>query len=89
MLGEEVGEVDGLVGAPLRHHHHTPDLLHLGVVRGTHPVQVARYLTERVGGEGVGEGKREESTLHTHTQHTWVRRSDMMMNFFRTFLGRM
>ena len=63
MLGEEVGEVDGLVGAPLRHHHHTPNLLHLGVVRGTHPVQVARYLTKRVERKG-GEG-RERSQHYT------------------------
>ena len=65
MLGEEAGEVDGLVGAPLRDHHHTPDLLHLGVVWGTHTIQVARYLT--TWGEGEKEGTSEESILHTHT----------------------
>ena len=44
MLGEEIGQVDGLVCPPLWNHHHTPDLLHLGVVWGTHSIQVARYL---------------------------------------------
>ena len=44
MLGQLVGKVYCLVGAPLGRHHNAPDLLHLGVVRGAHPVQVARDL---------------------------------------------
>ena len=44
VLGELVGQVHCLVGAPLGRHHNAPDLLHLGVVWGTHPVQVARDL---------------------------------------------
>ena len=44
--------MDGLVGAPLRDHHHTPDLLHLWVVCRTHPIQVAGNL--RGGREGRG-----------------------------------
>lgn len=38
VLREEVGQVDGLVCAPLRYHHHTADLLHLWVVRWTHSI---------------------------------------------------
>lgn len=44
MLGQLAGEVDGLMGSPLRHHHNTPNLLHLGVVWGTHPIEVACNL---------------------------------------------
>ena len=68
VLGEEAGEVDGLVGAPLRHHHHTPDLLHLGVVRGTHPVQVARYLPKGWRGRrGEGRERSQHYTLILNT----------------------
>lgn len=40
MLRQVVGQVDHLVVAPLRRHHHTPDLLHLRVVRWTHAIKV-------------------------------------------------
>ena len=54
VLWEEVGEVDCLVCPPLRNHHHTPDLLHLRVVWGTHSIQEACNLEGREGGEGRG-----------------------------------
>ena len=46
MLREEVGEMDGLVGPPLWHHHHTPNLLHLGVVWRTNSIQITCDLQE-------------------------------------------
>lgn len=63
MLGQLAGEMDGLMGSPLRHHHNTPNLLHLGVVWGTHPIEVACNLggTERPGHPG------------THSQGPWQR----------------
>lgn len=32
MTGQLIGQVDRLVGSPLRHHNNATDLLHLGVV---------------------------------------------------------
>ena len=46
MLREEVGEMDGLVGPPLWHHHHTPNLLHLRVVWRTNSIQITCDLEE-------------------------------------------
>ena len=63
MLWEEVGEVDRLVCPPLRNYHHTPDLLHLRVVRGTHSIQVACNLEGREGeGRGLTYSHREYSS---------------------------
>ncbi len=61
MLGEEVGQVYRLVGPPLRDHHHTPNLLHLRIVRRTHTVQVASNL--RSSGRQLSAG---HTYTHTH-----------------------
>lgn len=44
VLGQALGQLHPLVGAALGPHHDAADLLHLGVVHGAGPVQVARYL---------------------------------------------
>ena len=50
-----------LVDIPLGDHYHTPDLLHLGVVGWTHPVQIASNLwAQRRNGENW-------SQQHMHT----------------------
>ena len=88
MLREEIREVESLMSAPLRHQYHTSNLLHLWIVRRTDTIQIARYL--RGMGEGGGErGGQQYTRLHMEHNSTWVRRSDMMMNFLSTFLGRM
>lgn len=46
VLWELVGEMHGLVGSPLRHHHDAADLLHLGVIRGAGAIQVTCNLEE-------------------------------------------
>ena len=47
MLGQDVGQMHSLVRSPLRRHHDAANLLHLGVVRWAHSVQVARDLERR------------------------------------------
>lgn len=44
MLGQLARQVHGLVGAPLWYHYNAADLLHLGVIRGAHPIQVSCNL---------------------------------------------
>ena len=56
VLGQQGREVDGLVRAPLRNHHHTPDLLHLRVVRRAHSVQVAGNLKKGVESQKIKPG---------------------------------
>lgn len=60
MLREEVGQVDGLVCAPLRDHHHTADLFHLWVVWWTYSIQIPRYLVWRKRERGKEEGRKRE-----------------------------
>lgn len=47
MVGQVVGQVYGLVSAPLRRHDNTPDLLHLRVVRWAHSIKVTGDLQGR------------------------------------------
>lgn len=47
MLWQDVGEMHSLVCSPLRWHHDAANLLHLGVVRGAHSIQVARDLERK------------------------------------------
>mmetsp|Transcript_31891 Transcript_31891/g.87333 ORF Transcript_31891/g.87333 Transcript_31891/m.87333 type:complete len:766 (-) Transcript_31891:1916-4213(-) len=49
VLGQRVGQVHRLVGAPLRHHHAAAHLLHLRVVRRRDSVEEARDLRAQVG----------------------------------------
>lgn len=51
---QQVGEVNGLVSAPLRDHHNTANLLDLWVVRRTDSVQEASNLNT--------EGQRDNTT---------------------------
>lgn len=44
MLRQLPREMHGLVCSPLGHHHDAPNLLHLGVVRRAHSVQVTSNL---------------------------------------------
>lgn len=46
MTGQLIGQVDGLVGSPLRHHNNATDLLHLRVVWWAGAIQVACNLEE-------------------------------------------
>lgn len=47
MLGQLARQVHGLVSAPLWHHHNAADLLHLGVIRWAHSIQVSCNLEKR------------------------------------------
>ena len=60
-----------LMRAPLRYQHDTSDLLHLGVVWRTHPVQVPGNL-ER--GRGNNELIKKTTIIHVYKQyikHEW------------------
>lgn len=48
VLGESRGEVDLLVGAPLRGHGYAPDLLHLRVILGAQPIEIPADLGPEV-----------------------------------------
>ena len=48
MTRQLVGQVDGLMCSPLRHHDDTPNLFHLGVVWWTGAIQVARNLKQQM-----------------------------------------
>lgn len=90
MTRQLVGQVDSLVSSPLRHHNDATDLLHLRVVWWTGAIQVSSNLDEKDQVKmlitKLMEGCQPEIKQSTHT---CARRSEMQMNFLRTFLGRM
>lgn len=50
MLGQLARQVNGLVSAPLWHHHDAAYLLHLGVIWWAHPIQVSCNLETKGSG---------------------------------------
>ena len=78
VLRKKVGEMDGLMSTPLRHHHYASYLLHLGVVWRTHTVQETSNLrkdgekyTSRHADIYIDTHTLSLSLSHTHTHiHT-------------------
>lgn len=91
MTGQLVGKVDSLMGSPLRYHDDASDLLHLGVVWWAGAIQVASNLKPTQDMVSISKSKCFDITQAKLCQQikTCARRSEMQMNFLRTFLGRM